>query len=238
MNKQNLKTLKIIILVGLAILLSACSLLGSGNDQEVEALQEQIDQMATQNARLQSQIESSGDEGIQAPPPPAGDSQPDVNVITPTPEALPTNPVAAGVPITYDGWRLLVNKNIEIDKWESKSPTPVIYLTIVVENLGMENRVFRFSNSAISLRDDLGNNYAAFPGYELYGYDCEKEFYTLKNLTIRGEKSVTLEGSPMACEHDEFFQAFEGPIPAETNQLILMFNDFGPFTGIEVVIDL
>jgi hypothetical protein len=31
---------------------------------------------------------------------------------------------------------------------------------------------------------------------------------------------------------------FQGPIPIETQQLIISFQDFGPFDGIEVIIDL
>jgi hypothetical protein len=216
--------------------MSACSILGGGADEEVEALQEQINQMATQNALLLEQVEGSNDEGVQAPPPPNEETQPQVSIATPTSESLPDQPVPAGVPIIYDGWSLLVSKNIKIEAWGSTAP--LIYITIILKNLGVDDRVFRYSNSAISLKDNLGNSYPPYPGFDVNHYNCEEDHYTLINLTIEGEDSETFEGHPRDCTDEDNFHVFEGPVPMEVSQLILMLNDFGPFTGIEVVIDL
>lgn len=238
MKKKISKTLKLFILLAMLILLSACSILGGGDDREIKALEEQINQMATQNALLQKQIESSSNEEVQAPSPPEENTQPQVSLITPTLEVLPDQLVQAGVPIIYDGWSLLVSKNIEIRGLNSSYPIPLIRINITLKNLGMDNRIFRYSNSAISLRDNIGNDYVAFPGWDFNRFNCEQDYYTLKNLTVEAQDRVTLEGDPRDCAHLKNFQAFEGPVPLGANQLILMLTDFGPFTGVEIVIDL
>jgi hypothetical protein len=238
MEKSNLKSIGMLFLVGTVILLSACSQFGGGNSQDIDTLENQINQMATQNALLQQQIDNYNEGGAQAPPPNVEDSQSQINMVTPTTASLPDQPVPAGSPIIYDGWSVLVSKNIEIANWNSNYPTPLIYLSITIRNMDINNRVFRYSRSAISLKDDLGNNYPPYSGFDHNDFNCEKEHFSLMNLTIEGEDSVTLKGHPVQCNDVKRFHVFEGPVPLEAKQLILLLTDFGPFTGVEILIDL
>lgn len=208
--------------------MSACSILGGGVDEDIEALQEQINQMATQNALLLEQVEGSSEEDVQAPPPPDEESQPQVSMATSTPESLPDQPVPAGVPIIYDGWSITVSKEIDVSSYGRFG------LTIFVRNLGETKRTFRFMNASVSVKDNLGN---------IYEYvntpTCEQVHYDVKNMEVDGEDSETVYSmSLIHCDSVHSIDVFQGPIPIEAEQLIITFQDFGPFTGIEVIIDL
>jgi len=219
--------------------LNSCSFFQNSENEEIQQLKDQVNLLATQNAQLMNQDSSSNSEELEAPSPPGEDTEAQITLSTPTSESLPVNPVPAGVPIIYDGWSLLVSKNLEIEPSGLFGDGPIfINFTISLKNLSMDNRIFRFTNAALTIKDDLGNNYPYFPGWEGNHYNCEQEYYTLKNLTIEGEDSIQLEGSPKNCDSQYFFTVFEGPVPLEANQLILMLDDFGPFTGVEVIIDL
>ena len=223
------KTIKYLILIGTVMLMSACSILGGGADEEVEALQEQINQMATQNALLLEQVEGSSEEDVQAPPPPDEEPQPQVSMATPTPESLPDQPMPAGVPIIYDGWSLTVSKEIDV------FGDGQFGLTIFVRNLGETKRTFRFMNASVAVKDNLGT---------IYEYvntsTCEQIHYDVKNLEVNGEDSETVQSFDIGiiCDEADGIDAFQGPIPIGAEQLIITFQDFGPFTGIEVIIDL
>ena len=227
------KTIKYLILIGTVMLMSACSILGGGADEEVEALQEQINQMATQNALLLEQVGGSSEEDVQAPPPPDEESQPQVSMATSTPESLPDQPMPAGVPIIYDGWSLTVSKEIDV------FGDGQFGLTIFVRNLGETKRTVRFTNASVSVKDNLGT---------IYEYvntsTCEQVHYGVKNLEVYGEDSekiFALSSDVLYnynCQDVDGIDAFQGPIPIGAEQLIITFQDFGPFTGIEVVIDL
>jgi len=225
------KTIKYLILIGTVMLMSACSILGGGADEEVEALQEQINQMATQNALLLEQVEGSIEEDVQAPPPPDEESTPQVSMATSTPESLPDQPVPAGVPIIYDGWSMTVSKEIDV------FGDGQFGLTIFVRNLGETKRTFRFMNASVSVKDNLGT---------IYEYvntsTCEQIHYDVKNLEVNGEDSEEVSSdiyfNNYSCDDVNGIDVFQGPIPIEAEQLIITFQDFGPFTGIEVIIDL
>lgn len=225
------KTIKYLILIGTVMLMSACSILGGGADEEVEALQEQINQMATQNALLLEQVEGSSEEDVQAPPPPDEESQPQVSMATSTPESLPDQPVPAGVPIIYDGWSITVSKEIDVCR------DGQFGLIIFVRNLGETKRTFRFMNASVSVKDNLGNIYEY-----INTSTCEQIHYDVKNMEVDGENSATVYSNSMGCWNRcdlvNGIDVFQGPIPIEAEQLIITFQDFGPFAGIEVIIDL
>jgi len=199
--------------------LNSCSFFQNSENEEIQQLKDQVNLLATQNAQLMNQNSSSDNEELEAPSPPGEDTEAQITLSTPTPESLPIDPVPAGVPIIYDGWSLLVSKNIVIKEWGNSAP--LIHFYILLKNLGMDNRIFRFTNAALSLRDNLGNNYPYCLGTGYYPDNCEQEYYTLKNLTIEGEDSVQLEGSFNSCNALDRFVVFEGPVPLDANQLIL-----------------
>lgn len=224
------KFLKLLIFVILSIsLLNSCTFVQDSGDKELEQLQEQINQMATQNASLQDQLSESNNEDIDAPSPPEDDAQNKIALSTPTPETLPVDPVPAGVPVVYGGWSMTVSKEIRLDDG-------VWSIEIFVRNLGETDRIFRYTNAGITAKDDLGNIYDYFN--ERYGSNtCEKFHHTVKNLNVRAESSVNIDGR-YSCWFEYSIHNWQGPIPLEASQIIIMFEDFGPFDGVEVVIDL
>jgi hypothetical protein len=222
----------IFIVIGIMISVMACASGGQSNP-EVEALQEQVNALATQNALLVEKIEDSSSGSASgeadAPQPPAGDLEPQVAMSTPTPESLPTEPVKAGTPIIYDGWSMTVAPEI-ISRgggtWGIK---------IYVRNLGDTSRVFRYTMASITLRDNIGNSFK-YQGSEIYQY-----LDVVRNINISGQGSIKLiSGSPYSryWHFDDQIQSCAEPIPLEASQIIIGFDNFGPFTGVEVIIDL
>lgn len=218
------------------LFLAGCSLLGSQPDTSA-----QIHALETQNALLAQQIEaiqqqnqqsSSRDDGTV--PQPAESSGLQIEQSPKEPEQLPTEPVKSGVPIDYDGWRLTVSSEIETDSSDR------IYIQVYLENTTDYKRIFRFTNAAISISDDVGTDYPAFTtGRASYTYyDCEPYHHKVKNLEVRSERTVKIQSSISGCEYSDKFGSYHGPIPLNANQIYVHFNDFGPFTGITVVIDL
>jgi hypothetical protein len=220
----------IFIVIGIMISVMACAS-GDQSNPEVEALQDQVNALATQNALLVEKIEDSSSgstsDEVDAPAPPGGDPDPQVAINTPTPESLPMGPVMAGTPITYDGWAITVNPGILTygNNWA---------IEIFIRNLGDTSRVFRYVNAGITATDNLGNTYDITPDL------CLKSYHNIKNLNIRGGDSISISpgGVGNACGTNGGIHQFKGPIPLEASQLIIGFDNFGPFTGVEVIIDL
>lgn len=224
----------LVILLSIS-LLNSCTFVQDSRDQELEQLQEQINQMATQNASLQDQLSESENDDLNVPSPPEDDSQNQIALSTPTPETLPEDPVPAGVPIVYDGWSMTVSKELSFlcqgECWG---------LEIFIRNLGETKRTFRFMNAGITAKDDVGNIYNYVNASSMDG-TCEEFHYVVKNLEVDGEDSRTVVSSSLGyhqCTRTYGIQMFQGPIPLEVSQLIIMFEDFGPFDGVKVVIDL
>lgn len=225
----------------------ACGLTG-GQSGDSEALQQQVYALETQNALLQADADAgSQDAGPDVQPPdgeqeiPAGEpdvpaAEPQIVVASPTPEALPSGLIPAGQAIIYDGWSLTVSREIEIDTYDDNWG-PTLYL----RNLGDSERVFRFTNAGVTARDDLGNVYP--PGGHR---DCEEVYNQVKNLSVRGGDMETIQSSDYphsvpaqpGCGEPDAIQMFDGMIPLEASSLILHFEQFGPFDGVDVVIDL
>ncbi len=232
-NKRSRLQTSLILILGM-ILLLACSF--GGSDDEAQALKDQVSALETQNAILKEQgVVASAPEspaaeagGVDAPPPPSSDAAPEVEIAEPAVESLPTGPVAAGMPIVYDGWSLTVSKEIHIDTSEDDWG-PIIF----IRNQGDTKRVFRFKNSGVTAKDDLGNVYD--PSFGL----CEDIYHQVKNLEVDAGKSVEFRaGSGGVCKGPRGINIFDGVIPLEASQLIIHFEDFGPYSGVDVVIDL
>jgi len=217
-------------------LLNSCSFIQDNSNDEVQELREQVNQMETQNALLEVQITNSSNEVMDAPSPPEEDPQVQITLSTPTPESLPVDPIPAGVPIMYDGWSMTVSPELNINSYDN-----IWGIDIYVRNLGETNRIFRFTNAGITSSDNLGNQYEMSPICPYIGCDsCVEYYYLVKNLEIEGEESKLISSgtSGNACQHTDGINLFKGPIPLEASQIIIMFDDFGPFDGVEVVIDL
>lgn len=242
------KVLLIVVLVAMMVL-SSCSFGSVNNDQS-----DQVRALETQNALLAKQIDQiqqnlqdkQGQSEIIGQPESTGQSE-NTNLPAPSetgsvqveqaqkePDQLPTEPVKAGVPIVFDGWQLTVSSEILLpasDRWGVK---------IYVKNLSDKSRIFRYSNSAITVSDNIGTEYPYVKkNPEVFmPTDCELHLHEVKNLEIQGERTAELFSSSNTCKLVKRFNEFWGPIPKETKQINVHINDFGPFTGITAVIDL
>ncbi len=203
---------------------------GSNDAEYSQELKNQVSALQTQNALLQENLYSQ-ENNLEAPAPPS-DELSGVVIIdkTPTPEALPTNPVPAGQPIIYDGWAITVSKELYIQSQDNS-----FGITIYVRNLGNTSRVFRYKQAGISINDDSGTVYEM-----LDDVDCEEYLNLTMNLEVGPEDSENVEPHylNMGCSRAGTLSLFQGPISLTAEQLIVHFTDFGPFTNIDVVIDL
>lgn len=214
------------VFVGLVFVLGACMPQPS-NDNAL--LQEQVYALQTQNALLaEKNSESSGDSQEEVIPQPPTAEESELTIQTREPETLPTEPVMAGTSINYQNWSLIVSRDIKV--WNDGN----IIITIYVKNLSKDDKIFRFTNSAVTLKDNLGN---VFPHTFEYSH-CEKVFDAVKNLTVNGERSATIKSENYYCDGVHSINSYLGPIPIEASQLIVHFENFGPFSGVDVIIDL
>jgi hypothetical protein len=192
-------------------------------------LQEQVYALQTQNALLEEKSnDSSGESQEEVVPQPPVAEEAELTIETREPETLPTEPVMAGTSINYQNWSLIVSRDIKVTNSGN------IIITIYVKNLSKDDKIFRFTNSAVTLKDNLGN---VFPHTFEYSH-CEKVFDEVKNLTIKGEGSATIKSDRYYCENSNQIDSYVGPIPIEASQLIVHFENFGPFSGVNVIIDL
>jgi outer membrane murein-binding lipoprotein Lpp len=230
------KVLLIVLLTGMLVL-SSCSFGGARNDQsdQVRALETQNALLAKQIDQIQQNLQDKQDEtGSISLPEPSESESVQAEQAQKEPEKLPTEPVKAGVPIVFDGWRLIVSSEVSTDSNDR------VGVKIFLENLSEQKRIFRFTNAAVTIGDDLGTDYPmSIRGSEGFSrYDCEPYLHKVKNLEIRGENTKEIYSSLNSCGYDYTFNKFEGPIPISAKKIYVYLNDFGPFTGITAVIDL
>jgi hypothetical protein len=229
MSLKSLRKINIVVIITFVLVaLSACS---STNSQDVQVLKEQVYLLQTQNALLQqnnSQQASSDTQAPSVPGVPGDGSTPDVQVITATPESLPQGAVPAGQPIIYDNWSITVSN--EISSWDD-----FFEITVNVRNLSDKDRVFRYVIDHVTVTDELGNIYKV---YSDPMYNCDAENGIPTNITISGGDSKKLTGDNFATCEGMGLRAYKGPIPVKVKHLHVHFKDFGPFDGVEVVIDL
>jgi len=222
----------------LAIVLSSCS---SGNEEYSQELQNQVSALQTQNALLQENLNSQ--ENQEEVPEPPSNEEPGAALLlqTPTPESLPTEPVPAGEPIVYDGWSMTVSKEININTYDKTWG-----INIYLRNLGENDRIFRFTNSAITAKDNMGNIFVPYEDVAWEGDNlCEPYYYKVKNINIEGLENILVSscsdhhvGCESGCTEEDNIFMFKGPIPLEAEYLIIHFDGFGPFTNVDVIIDL
>jgi hypothetical protein len=237
MTKQTKKFSKSFCIFGIAVMLML--LVGCGSSK-TEELERQNSALATQNAILLAANENAANQSssseVEAPPPPAEADNAEIILATKIPEALPTEPVPAGMPITYDGWSITVSKNINID-----TTNPIWGIDVYVRNMGDSDRLFRFTNASVTISDNTGYEFEPSDYCPYMGCDsCEEYYHEVKNLNIRAnDKEIISSGTTgNGCMKDDGLGMFVGPIPTTSQQLIVHFDDFGPFTNVDVIIDL
>ncbi|MHC1739660.1 MAG: hypothetical protein AB9897_00955 [Anaerolineaceae bacterium] len=231
MSLKSTRKINIALIIAFVLItISACS---SANNQDVQVLKEQVNLLQTQNALLQqnnSQQASTGNQEPSVPNVPGEGSTTDIQFITPTPESLPINPVPAGQPIIYGGWSMLVSTEI-------KTAGEFFAISTTVRNLGTTDRVFRYEINAVTVTDDQGNSYK-FESPILT--NCEANNGVSTNTDIASGDSQEINGSFGwgDCGEMAGLRNYQGPLPVSVKQLHVYFKNFGPFDGVEVVIDL
>lgn len=229
----------------LSILLTACSIVGtSSNNKEVEILKNRVDTLSTQNAILMTERESNF---VDKESPSDNISQEDVDseifIPTPTLESMPTEPIQAGEPISFDGWRLTVSPTIKAgEDWEpsaSSGTWSYIKVTLFITNTTNQDRIFRWVKSGLTLYDDLGNSYLPLMPFSVKG--CRENYANLNGtsqLTLSSDKRQEIYNNVFWCDHPYTYPFFEGPIDINASTLILSVNNFGPFNDLQFLIDL
>ena len=236
MNRK--KAQLIIIVIGFSVMVSimACGL-GGQNNSEAQALQEQVNALATQNALLLEQMADSNSgstsDEVVAPEPPSGEQGTQIQVAEPTPQALPDGPVPVGTTIIYDGWALTLANKIEIDRG-------LIYLSFTVRNMTENTKVFRYIKSGVTLHDNNGNH---FP-FDMVSTDCQRrgdEINITQQLSLNSNgtetiKSVKWHQNP--CVTPRYIPPFEGRIDINVDYLVITINDWGPFSDVVFHMDM
>lgn len=217
----------ILIMIAISFSLSACG----NRDAEIQALQQQVKMLATQNALLaESKQESTSAEvadEVVAPPPPIVDQDVQVEFFEPTPERLPDTPLPAGTTVIYDGWALTMSNDIKIVKDQ-------IYLTFTVRNISDNTRVFRFIKSGVKLLDNQGNQ---FPMKTWNS--CLDDFNITHQFSLNAGSSQKIYSSPYtSCGYAHVLSSFEGTINHNASYLVIKIDDWGPFSGIVFHMDL
>ena len=231
---KNFLVKQVLPMLAIMVVLTACSIIGMSSNSGEERLQtDYAGTISVLENELQGLSEKVGTQvAVSESVTTEIESLP---TVAPVVERLPSEPVPASVPIVYDGWSMAVSQELYINSnantWGIK-----IYLT----NLGDTQRVFRFTNSAITATDNLGNVYPPSWKVDEFGFNCEPFYYTVKNLSVEGEESVNIKADDWwdLCDNDNGINTFVGPIPREVEQLFIHIDGFGPYTGVTVVIDL
>lgn len=214
-----------------SLFLPACGQ-ADNNQEEVAALAAQVHALETQNALLQQPKDTNtqnpaNQAAPQVPPPPAQAQSQLPPTSAPIEETLPSSPVPAGEPVSYDGWVMTVDPSIKIDTDSS------FMVTILVRNTSPNSRIFRYQNASIQVSDDKGNKYD--PAKE-----CFEAMKIVKNFEIEtGEVGEIFSNRyTIWCDSNNTLPPYIGPIAQNADRLILTFDNFGPFTDIQVFIDL
>jgi len=150
---------------------------------------------------------------------------------TPTPRGIrnPTSPVAAGTPILVDDFSLTLEDSITVGYADS------IGIRMILQNVGGKERLFRYQRIGISVEDNLGNSYLS--GYDTLVGNFEDELYDTQQLNVIPGDTVLFESDSIWQQPNDL-QFFIGPVALQASQLIIKLQSFGPYDGIEIVIDL
>jgi hypothetical protein len=202
----------------------------------------QLTGMSSTIADLQAQLvgsrsEQGGGTVIIAETPDTAAAAPSQATATPyptyTPDVTPTplGRVSGGSPIVVD------NISVYMDSSSINVHDNNIRLAIVVKNTGTQRRVFRYTPNSIIVKDDLGNVY----DHHL-GYDCNIQHLSLvKQIAIDPGKEVEITSHLWWWRLEDepgHIPEYAGPISLQARSLIIVFEDFGPFSGVEIEVDL
>lgn len=232
MKRRNLGLFAAVM--GLAIVVMACGSLGSASNTRLE---QEIKNMQATNAALEKQLQT-----VQAQNPlepswdyPGEGEQVIVPNLLPTAESLPSEPVAAGKPVIFDGWALTLSPEVTTGTFNDEKH---FRLSLTVRNLGEASRVFRYVKSGISVRDDLNNVYL----FSLVNSQCKDEpdnIHLPQQITIDGTESIVIRSDPWSgCGGEKYFPPFAGVIPRQAKQLWVTIEKWGPFEGVVFYLDL
>ncbi len=224
MRKNRTVKYFLLSLITTSLLVSCSSGLLSRNNSD---LQNQVYVLQTQNALLQTQ-NAQPSNSLEIPAAPDTNSSTEIQIATSTPESLPTSPVPAGQPVTFDGWSVTVSKEIVTDY-------DAFGVKFIIRNLGESDRIFRYQMAGVTISDDLGNTYQPTEDYL-----CEENMFTTKNFSIKGGETDNIF-SPSGyrnCHEENGLQQFQAPISIDAKQLLVHLEKFGPLDNVTFVIDL
>jgi hypothetical protein len=184
--------------------------------------QPSVDIEATVNARVQA---------TEANKPP-----------TSLPEVIPANPVTncasspgrynAGTPICIDELVLAVDPDA-IHLFDDR-----MEIELIVKNTATQSKIFRYAPSSISIYDDVGNNYSPI------GKCSSADFNTTEQVQIKKGQSQKFNSGGIGSPYCASFvggwvlPTYSAEIQTNAKTITISFNDFGPFSGIEIIIDL
>jgi len=106
---------------------------------------------------------------------------------------------------------------------------------MILQNVGGKERLFRYQRIGISVEDNLGNSYLS--GYDTLVGNFEDELYDTQQLNVIPGDTVLFESDSIWQQPNDL-QFFIGPVALQASQLIIKLQSFGPYDGIEIVIDL
>ena len=140
---------------------------------------------------------------------------------------LPVNPIPAGSQIAYADWGLTVYPEISA-KGDS------ILVGMEITNYQSQERVFLYTPNGIVVKDNLGNIYSPSIG------NCEPDLlYFNKQISINPNQTIKINSSSNLCSRSSnFLPLYNGIIPLDARKIILSFEKFGVFNGLNVEIDL
>lgn len=224
----------IVIIVSVGLSITACFSTG-GDSAEVEALQQQVDALATQNAILledRQDTANGNDFGeVDVPAPPSINRDNQIEIFTPTPETLPDSPVPAGTTVIFDKWALTFENEIKIEGDK-------IHLTFFIRNITDNTKVFRYVKRGVTLHDNLGNHFPFFMGSS----SCKSN---PDNINITQQISLKLGESVnfinrtsndgfierIACSAVNKYPPFEGQIDIDIDYLVITINEWDLLTN-------
>ena len=183
---------------------------------------------------------------------PANESE-ELNQVQPTNtvEILPTptihgvvNPsgtIEAGMPVIVD------NVIMVIDPSDMLIEGNFVGFTIRLRTVGENQKLFRYNSFALSLSDDLGNQYPFMINTGNTHHCDESDIYNAKQIMIEPEKEIVISSDtgimyssyPWCIDGDnDNIPGFAASIPGGARSLFLHFEAFGPFSGFSYQFDI
>jgi len=187
-----------------------------------------VDSLNTLNPKAGDNENNSNNVGVNPTNPPDTFTT-SSDYVDPTPSGIrnPTGPVPAGVPVLAEDFSLIVE-----DDYKILTADQEIVITILVKNIGNRKHLLNYTRSAVALKDDAGQSYS-------YRLSQSSDLYVDLQKDIEPNEVFRIKGTPFyGTDSPEWLPTFQGPISAQAKKLIVVFNGFGPFNGVEVEMDL